>query len=353
MASNAMNVFQNLVDNVDSALSSFVTEFSSNLISTISPLVQIGCVLYFIWVGISYVRGYTDDTLSDIGWHVFKVGAIVAVALSVGSYQQYIATPLMNMPDELVNSLLGGRSETGSALVTLIDTIIDNGTELSQKYISLVEFSPSGDLANGALSIIGVDGGFEGSNVLAPILCAVLVIIGTVFCIVVGCFWYLATKILIALMIGIGAVFIVSLIWSKTQGYFSSWLNAVLMLVVVNLMITASFSIFAKLFSSMLEQANASVDTASSGADISIGVAVSLGVTGVLTCATLLILPAVASMLTNAGFGFNGMGGASSSVVSKVQSKMKSANQAIPNAGRAIMNGAKPPQSPAVRNYLK
>ena len=46
MSSN--EVLQPIVTKVDAALANHVTLFSADLISTISPLVQIGLVLYFI-----------------------------------------------------------------------------------------------------------------------------------------------------------------------------------------------------------------------------------------------------------------------------------------------------------------
>ncbi len=318
-----MNVFEALVRDIDSALASFVTDFSSNLISAISPLVQIGCVLYFIWVGIAYIKGLTNDTLTDIGWHIFKVSVIIAIGLGVGTYQQYIVTPIINMPDQLINTLIGGSGATGSALVTLVDKVITDSTQLAQDYMSLAEFSVTG----------GVN--------LTPVFCAILVMIGSVLCVAVGCFWYLATKILLTLMLALGALFIVSLIWSKTEGFFSSWLNAVVMLILVNLMVTAIFSVFVNIFSTMLNKGGNQVGQASGAEDITIGIAFSLGITGFLICATLLLIPPIASMLANSGFGFNGMAGASASLGKGTSNTGKGAvkaGQAGVKAGKAVAN---------------
>lgn len=319
MSSN--QVLQPIVNEVDSALASHVTLFSADLISTISPLVQIGLVLYFIWLGISYIKGLTDDSLGEIAWHIFRVGLIIGVAMSVGTYQSLIATPLQSLPDDLANSLLGGSG--GSGLVTLVDNILDKGITLAVKYYSMIEFSPISDLTGavgGAIgNIIGIGGGnagavagssASGTQIIAPIVCGTAVIVGTVFCLIVGCFWYLATKFLIALLLGFGALFIVALVWENTRSYFGAWLNAMLALMLINLMVIACFTIFANIFNSRLDNLQMDAALMQTGADLPMGAAIGLGFMGLLVCATLLMLPSIASMLAQGGGAFGGMMGA-------------------------------------------
>lgn len=319
MSSN--QVLQPIVTKVDTALANHVTSFSADLISTISPLVQIGLVLYFIWLGIAYIKGLTDDSLGEIAWHIFRVGVIVAIAMGVGTYQSLIATPLQSLPDDLASSLLSGSG--GSGMVTLVDSILDKGINLSVKYYSMIEFSPISDIAGavgGAIGdVVGIGGGdagaeasssASGTQIIAPIVCGTAVIIGTVFCLIVGCFWYLATKFLIALLLGFGALFIVALVWENTRSYFGAWLNAMLALMLINLMVTACFTIFANIFESRLVTLESQAAVMQTAAELKMGDALGMGFMGLLVCATLLMLPSIASMLAQGGGAFGGMMGA-------------------------------------------
>lgn len=371
---SSYQLLQPTTERIDLALATYVTNFSSSLIEAIKPLVITGLVLYFIWVGISYIKGLTDDTLSDIGWHIFRVGIIVSIAMTAGTYQSMIATPLQSLPDDLTNTLLGGGSANGTAFVTLVDTILGTGIETATKYYSMIEFSPMADIA-GSVSdtVTGWFGGdatgevsASGSQVIAPLICGTAVLLGTILCLIVGCFWYLATKFLLALILGIGALFIIALVWDNTKSYFGAWLNALLALMLINLMVTACFTIFADIFNSGLQKLATQAGTMSDYSELPIGDAIGILFSGLLCCATLLILPAMATMLAQGGGAFGGVmgavGGAAKSVsggIGASASGAKKAGQAYGKAGNAVgdayhASSAKVHQAGnAVANYFR
>lgn len=348
---SSYELLQPIVTKIDSALATYVTNFSSNLIGAIQPIVMTGLVLYFIWVGISYIKGLTEDTLADIGWHIFRVGIIVSIAMTAGTYQSMIATPLQQMPDDLTNTLLGGGNANGTAFVTLVDNILGTGIETATKYYSMVEFSPMADIAGAVGDTVGgwfggdatAEAGASGSQVIAPLICGTAVLVGTILCLIVGCFWYLATKFLLALIVGIGALFIIALVWDNTKSYFGAWLNALLALMLINLMVTACFTIFADIFNSGLQKLATSAGQMTDYSELPIGDAIGIFFAGLLCCATLLILPAIASMLAQGGGAFGGVmgavGGASRAVAGGVGASAKGAKttaQAYNKAGNAV-----------------
>lgn len=354
-------VLQPMVDTIDAKLATWVTTFSSDLISAISPLVQVGLALYFIWLGIAYIKGLTDDTLGDIAWHIFRVGVIVAVAMSVGSYQSYIITPLQSLPDEMANTLLGG---SHSGLVALVDGIFEKGISLAIDYWNLAEFSPVSDAIGGFGNMIGAAWGTvtgtpppepAPSKFFAPILCAIMVIIGTILCLLVGCFWYLATKFLLALLLGLGAMFIVCLVWENTRGFFFSWLNAVVALTLINLMVLAVFTIFGDIFDTELTSLTADAATIEDGGNVPMLAAVGLAFMGILSFAVLLILPNIAIMLSqNGGGAFGGIAGASKGAAS-MAGNMATGGQlgrdAMGKAGKAGMAAGKAGMAAAGNAY--
>ena len=348
---SSYQLLQPITERIDTALSTYVTSFSSNLISAISPIVFTCLVLYFIWVGISYIKGLTDDTLANIGWHIFRVGIIVSIAMTAGTYQSMIATPLQSMPDDLTNTLLGGGNASGTAFVTLVDNILGTGIETATKYYSMVEFSPMADIAGGVSNTVGGwfggdstgESSSSGSQLIAPLICGTAVILGTILCLIVGCFWYLATKFLLALILGVGALFIIALVWDSTKSYFGAWLNALLALMLINLMVTACFTIFADIFNSGLQEMATNAGQMTDYSDLPIGDAIGIFFAGLLCCATLLILPAISSMLAQGGGAFGGVmgavGSASKSIAGGVgasASGAKKAGQAYNKAGNAV-----------------
>lgn len=290
-----MNLFEQTLRNVDNALNSFVTSFSSQIISEISPLVRVGVILYFIFVGIRYMRGEVDDTLQDIIWHLFRVSVIVNIALTVGTYQQYIIDSIMGLPDDLVSSLVSGslpNAQSGSGMATLLDKMWTTGVEKSGLYFE-----------QGSFSLTDMD--------LMPFINGFLVLVAVILCICIACFWLFATKIILALLLAVGAIFIVSLIWQRTQHYFGSWMNTILALLLINIFICGCFGIFSSIFDSVLQGLTPDATNTNHIAGTA-----SLLMLGLLTCGVLILLPSFSVQLTSGAMAIGSMGAATSAAAS-------------------------------------
>lgn len=288
-----MNLFESTLQNVDNALNSFVNSFSAQIIGEISPLVRVGLILYFLFVGIRYMRGEVDDTLSDIMWHIFRVGIIVNIALTAGVYQQYIIQSVMGLPDDLVASLVSGsmpNATSGNAMANVLDTMWTEGIDKASAFFAL-----------GSIGITDTD--------LMPYLNGIIVLVAVIFCIAIACFWLFASKILMALLLAVGAVFIVALVWQRTQHYFGSWLNTILALILINVFICGCFGIFGSIFDSVLSGLNP--DAVDSN---HIAGTASLLMLGILTCGVLILIPTFALQLTGGAMSAGGMMGATAGV---------------------------------------
>lgn len=314
-----MNLFESTLQNVDNALNSFVNSFSAQIIGEISPLVRVGLILYFLFVGIRYMKGEVDDTLSDIMWHIFRVGIIVNIALTAGTYQNYIIQSVMGLPDDLVASLVSGsmpNATSGNAMATVLDTMWTEGIDKASAFFAL-----------GSIGITDTD--------LMPYLNGILVLVAVIFCIAIACFWLFASKILMALLLAVGAVFIVALVWQRTQHYFGSWLNTILALILINVFICGCFGIFGSIFDSVLSGLNP--DAVDSN---HIAGTASLLMLGILTCGVLLLIPTFALQLTGGAMSAGGMMGASAGVAGGAVGATAGAMSAGARGASAVGRGA-------------
>jgi len=312
-----MNLFEATLQNVDNALNSFVNSFSAQIISEISPLVRVGLILYFIFVGVRYMRGEVDDTLSDIIWHILRVGVIVNIALTAGTYQQYVIQSVMGLPDDLVASLVSGslpNATSGSAMATVLDTMWTDGVDKASLFFE-----------QGSMGITDIN--------LMPYINGVLVLVAVIFCIAIACFWLFATKILLALLLAVGSIFIIALVWQRTQHLFGSWLNTILALVLINIFICGCFGIFGSVFDSVLSGINP--DAVDSN---QIAGTASLLMLGILTCGVLLLIPTFALQLTGGAMSAGGMMGASAGVAGASAGAVAGATSA---GARGAVSGAK------------
>ena len=292
-----MNLFEATLQNVDNALNSFVSSFSAQIIAEISPLVRIGLVLYFLFVGIKYMKGEVDDTLSDILWHIFRVGIIVNIALTAGVYQNYIIDSVLGLPDDLVASLVAGSMPnvtSGNAMATVLDTMWTEAIEKSSAFFAL-----------GQIGLTDID--------IMPYINGVLVLVAVIFCIIIACFWLFASKILMALLLAVGALFIVSLVWQRTQHLFGSWMNTLLGLILINIFICGCFGIFGSIFESVLSGLNPDAVDANHIAGTA-----SLLMLGILTCGVMFLIPTVSFQLTGGAISMGGAMGKAGAVAGGV-----------------------------------
>tara|TARA_R110002020_G_scaffold95187_7_gene228510 strand:+ start:8487 stop:9599 length:1113 start_codon:yes stop_codon:yes gene_type:complete len=227
---------------VNDALGSFTSTFSAGIASEIAPLVAGALTLSFIFLGIMAVRGMLDRPFTEVAVKMLKVSIITTLALTTAVYQTYIIDVFLTMPDDIVtgvvaNSVSGANLETGESAAKAIETLYDLGSYNAGLYFE--EFS------------INLMPGKD-SN-LMPVVYGLMIWIGTLMCCIMGALWLFIAKIVLAVMLGIGPLFIVCLAFQPTQQYFFSWVGSVLNTVITAVIVIAVFAIFSAIFQVQLE----------------------------------------------------------------------------------------------------
>lgn len=125
------------------------------------------------------------------------------------------------------------------------------------------------------------------------------------------------SKILLALMLAVGPIFIVALAWDNTRQFFFSWLSVVLNTIITSVFVVAVFSIFTTFFQANLQELQISEDSANF---MDAGIFLFLGL---LCMGVLMLIPQYVAQLTGASAGAVGqvMGG----MLSKIGGGAKSA----------------------------
>ena len=219
---------------LNNALSIFVTNFSSTIAAEITPLVLGGLTLSFILLGIMAIRGMLDRPFVEVAVTMIKVSVITSIALTTATYQTYIVDVFLTLPDDLVSSIIASSVSdttvpTGQAAATAIEQLYDTGSYNAGLYFEQVT--------------IGI-----GDTDLMPAIYGLLVFIGTLLCVIIGALWLFVAKVILALMLGVGPIFICFLIWKPTQQYFFAWVGQILNTVLTTIFVIAIFSIFSAIF---------------------------------------------------------------------------------------------------------
>lgn len=302
---------------VNNALNTFVTNFSTNISSEIAPIVMSGLILSFIVIGIMAIRGLLNSPFQEVAWKMAFVSVVTSIALTAGVYQKYVLDIFLTMPDDLISSIVAksvNGVQTGGGAAQAIEQLYALGVYNAGLYI---------DQAGVSLT--------DGFN-LSPYLYAALVFIGTVMCCFVGTLWLFIAKIVLALMLGVGPIFIVSLCWKPTEQFFYKWLGVILNTIISAVFVVAIFTIFATFFKQNLEIMEVAEDSANF---LNAGI---FFFVGLLCMGVLTQVPNYVSQLTGGAVG--AVGSAMANMTSKMSSGASSALGGGLNGVRAGFAGA-------------
>ncbi|STY98639.1 type IV secretion system protein VirB6 [Moraxella caprae] len=305
-------------DDVNSALSNFSSQFSSGVATEIAPLVAGGLTLSFIVIGIMAIRGLLDRPFMEVAWTLTKASIITSIALTTAVYQNYVIDVFLTLPDDLISSLVGNSIsgadvKVGQGAAVAIEEMYDLGTSKAGLFFDQAAFSLTQ----------GID--------LLPILYGVLVWIGILLCCVIGLFWLIVAKVVLALMLGIGPFFICCLIWNPTQQFFWSWLGQVLNTAITSIFVLAVFAVFAAIFNTQLNELQVELDTAN------FANAAVFTFLGILCMGVLVAIPQYVSALTGAAGG--AVGTAMSRISGGAISMGAGAAGGVLGAGRSAVAG--------------
>lgn len=283
-AYNDYNFLSKTFEKLNNALNSFAQNFSASIATEIAPLVAGGLTLTLIIMGIMAVYGMLDRPFKEVAWKMMWASVIMSMALTSALYQTYIIDVFLTLPDELVTSIIAGsiadsNVHTGDGAAKAIEQVLGMGIYKAGQYFN-----------EGSVGIIG-------ETNLAPYLYGILLLIGTLLCVLMGALWLFIAKVVLALMLGVGPIFICCLIWQSTRQYFWSWVGQILNTIITTIFVLAIFSIFATIFQTNLE--NLQISQESQG----FMDAAAYTFLGILCMGVLLQIPQYVSQLTGAAGG--------------------------------------------------
>jgi len=167
--------------------------------------------LYVGFIAIALMTGRTQLTLTGLAPRVLAIGLVLTFATSWPAYHATVYGLLVGGPEEIANALSGGH---GSALgfAARLDALLDRFADVARAM---------GDTAPGASKALGPLAGPQMAAALVW-LSAMLILIGSAGALVL-------TRIVLALLLAIGPVFIVLGLFRQTRGLLEGWLRTTFM----------------------------------------------------------------------------------------------------------------------------
>ena len=184
--------------------------------------------LYVALVGYRLLLGRSPLNVTDLALTTVKLGAVLALATQWGTYQSLVYRTLFFGPEQIADVILHGLRANGS----VVGGNVYDG--LQRAFTDMTAFSPAtppGTPAVAAPVAAALGANAAGSGPIASLLSKAgfdsLLLLGSAVILLLSSLGVLlASKIVLALLLAFGPIFIALLLFESTQGLFQGWLRA-------------------------------------------------------------------------------------------------------------------------------
>lgn len=190
-------LYAGMMSFIDAQTSTYVSSKTQAVASAIQPAVVSLMGSYIILWGLAHIRGMVQEPVMEFVMRVIKIVGILAIGISLWGYNAYVTDTFMNSPDSLASALGGSKVSTINTLDDTLDKIFDIGANFWQQ---------------AGLRNIGA--------YLAALLVWLVGIVVTAY----AAFLIILSKILLAVLIALGPIFIALLLFETTAKFFESWI---------------------------------------------------------------------------------------------------------------------------------
>lgn len=209
LAPSEYHFYEDTFAQLNSALTTYIGDVSGDVIGAISGVAYSMLMIYMMLWGWTMLRGMISEPITDGVTRIVRLAVIVGVALNLGRYGTYVSTFLWNTPDTMASIVANGYSNPQSN-VQFLDGLMSRLFDLGGAYYK-ASFASTGMLPDlGMLS--------------AAFLIWITAVVATAY----AAFLLALSKMALAILLGIGPIFVLLLIFEGTKRFFEAWLGQAL-----------------------------------------------------------------------------------------------------------------------------
>lgn len=198
------NLFEAIFDKVDQALDTYITSTAGDIISFITPIFTSLLIIWIAIWGYMMMFGKASEPLQDGVFRILRIGFIITLGLTVGTYTGLVVDFLEKGPETIASVITG--SPTGTSAATL-DSLFSKIFEVSEAAWD--------------------KGGIMNGNFGMYLISIIVLIVGAALSVVVALL-ILLSKFMTTVLLAVGPLFIIMLLFNTTQRFFESWLGMVM-----------------------------------------------------------------------------------------------------------------------------
>jgi type IV secretion system protein VirB6 len=304
----SVTLYQTILTKADAGFISFIGSTSASVAGSIKPVATTLLMIYVMLWGWSMMRGVIEEPITDGVTRIVRLSIIVAIAISVGHYSGYVADWVWQSPDALASTVTGQNSSNS---IQFLDNLLDKYFKTAAQYLKKANENSSYGIPD-----------------LNLFFCGILIYVFAVLVTAYGAFLLFLAKMALAILLGVGPIFILLAIFESTKKFLDAWIGQVCNYVFLVMLAAA----VCKLILVFLEQYIGNVKPNATG-DLGIADAVQLIALSAIGFLVLMQVPTIASAL-GGGAAISTLGAAGAA-----WSKIKGATATTARGAKNLLSG--------------
>lgn len=216
---------------INGQLAGTITNTASAVIGAITPVATTLLLIYVALWAWSMARGMITEPVTDGATRIAYLSIITAIALSIGYYSGFLSDWLWNSPDAMAGIIAPGTDPQGN--MGFLDGLFLRYDVYASRWYQAAEENPWPlDIPNGMYVFIAILLWLCGI-ILTGYAAALLIL----------------AKIMLAVLLGIGPMFVLALVFQVSKRFFDTWLGQCLSFVFMVILVSALFAIVGQILS--------------------------------------------------------------------------------------------------------
>lgn len=211
---------------IEQVCDAYVGEQVAAVARAIAPAAFTFLGVYVVLWGFASMRGAIREPLMDMAERVLKVSLIFGAGIGLAEYNTVVTDTFLHGPDELAAAM--ARAPEAGGFTGGLDLLLSQGFDIGR------QFWTKAGLFNGDVGLY-----FVALAVWA------LIIVVTAY----GFFLMALSKVALTAILALGPLFIISLLFETTAGFFNSWIRQLSNYFLVPVLVMAVNLLVLKLFS--------------------------------------------------------------------------------------------------------
>jgi type IV secretion system protein VirB6 len=272
MAASDFHFYSRMFTELNAALGTYISDTATSVSAAITPAATTLVTIYVMLWGWSMMRGVIQEPITDGVGRLVRLALIVAVALNVGRYNAFLSDMLWNSPDALASYVGGGDGTTNAAF---LDHLMSQMYDFGDAYYEKAQ-------ANGKLGIPD----------MGLLIMGFLLWVSGVLVTGFGGFLLALCKMALAVLLGVGMLFVLMTMFEPTKRFFDTWIGQALNYVFLAMFSSATIKLILTILQRYLTDASGTTL-----ASPSLDQAVPAIVFAAIGFLTLMQMPSIASAL--------------------------------------------------------